>query len=510
MKLGSLLTGSAGRSPNRLAVICGDQRITFAQLEETANRLANHLLDAGITSGDRVAVFMANCVELIEALAGVTKTGALITPISTRLLEKEVAYILDHAEPAAIFYPATHREIVSRSLAGRPEILKICLGETLDGEQDFHAFAVDGAPEPPPSLSPMPDDCVLGYTSGTTGLPKGAVGTHTNLISIGGLICSQEWALTPDDVIMATTPMAHRTGLARLANSFQLGCPLVMQPKFDAEDALDVIEREGVTVMGGVPTIVRMMMGAIEKRPTALAKLRLIVTTGEVFPEPLKKRLYAAVPHVGLYTYLAQTEAGVVCGMRPGDHARKPGAMGFPIPGVEVRLVDSDMKDVPSGEAGEILVKCGSPGQFITMREYFRDPEATKAAFVDDWFRTGDLAYADEDGFLYFADRAKDMIVSGGLNIYSREVELTLQDHPSVVDAAVFGVPDDDFGEAVFACIEVQQGTTPSAAELIEHCRAHMASYKKPKYFEFMDNMPRTSAGKIQKHELKSRIRAAR
>ena len=227
-----------------------------------------------------------------------------------------------------------------------------------------------------------------------------------------------------------------------------------------------------MTVAGGVPTVFRMMTPEFEKRPEAASSLRLIVATGEVFPVPVKERLRAAIPHVGLYTFLAQTEAGYIAALRPGEQEARPHATGRPIMGVETRVVGADGNDVPRGEPGELLVRCGAPGRAVVMREYFRDPGATEAAFDGDWFRTGDVGYFDADGYLYFVDRAKDMIVTGGLNVYSKEVEIALIDHAAVADAAVVGVPDEEFGEAVAACVILEDGGTASADELIEHCRA--------------------------------------
>ncbi len=503
MKLGAILSGNARRIPDRIAAICGDQRVSFAELDKTSNQIANALLERGVGLGDRVAVLMPNGVELIETLAGIVKTGALTVPLSPRLTEKEVHFILGHCEPRAIVFPASQRVSISSASAAAPDLLLICIDDVEKGEVGLSDLGTSGSSVPPPALPVMPDDCVLGYTSGTTGLPKGAIGTHANLLSIGGLICTQEWELTSDDVIFASTPMAHRTGFSRLVNSFQLGCRLVMQPRFNPAEAIEIIAREKVTVLSGVPTIVRMMMDGIEAQPESLQSLRLIVTTGEVFPEPLKQRLFKALPNTGLYTYLAQTEAGVVAGMRPADHALKPGGMGQVLPGVDVRLVDQNLIDVELGTPGEILVRCGEPGRFITMRAYYNDAQATKDVFVDGWLRTGDLAYEDEDGYLFFSDRAKDMIVSGGLNIYSREVELALMEHPAVSDAAVFGVPDEDYGEAVTACIQLKEGMSVSAEDLVEFCRADLAGYKKPKHIHFLKDMPRTSSGKVQKFELK-------
>lgn len=509
MKLGTLLVANAARYPDKVAVGCDGELRTFRQLNERANRLANALLARGIGPGERVIVYLANGIELVEAMAGIMKAGAVIVPLSTRLTAAEVAHIASDCEPKAAIYSADLRPQVDGATKGTPEILKLLVGKPVAGEEGFTEFLESGAPHEPPLLSSSNDDLLIGYTSGTTGRPKGAVITHNNLILANGFLNSLEWELSSRDVILATTAMAHRTGLGRLANTFYLGCTLLMQARFDAAAAVSLIEKEKVTVLGGVPTVFRMMAPELEKRPEAAKSLRLMVATGEVFPVPLKERLWKILPHVGLYSFLAQTESGFIAGLRPEEQKAKPGALGRPIPGVEVRIVDPDGSDVQPGATGEIILRCGTRGVGLIMREYFRNPKATEDAFFGEWFRTGDVGYFDEDGFLYFADRAKDMIVSGGLNVYSKEVELTLQEHPAVEEAAVFGVPDPEFGEAVSACIQLRPGKSASADELIDLCRQRIASYKKPKHVHFVTELPKTGTGKIVKAELKKRYSAA-
>ena len=502
MKLATLLAQNAERYPDKVALVCAGRRLTFAELNARGDRLANALAGRGIGCGDRVAIAMPNCIELVEAMAAVLKLGALIVPLSTRLTGQEIAYILGHCEPRAVLYSPGMRPSVG---AAPPGEARIVVGAPEAGEEGYAAFLESGAPAPPPAPPTARDDCMIVYTSGTTGRPKGAVGTNANIV-VAGLANVAEWGLSERDVVLATTAMAHRTGISRLANMLVIGCRLVMQPRFDAADALTLIEREKVTVAGGVPTVFRMMMPEFEKRPDAAASLRLIVATGEVFPVPLKSRLKGALPHVGLFTFLAQTEAGFIAGLRPEEQEARPHSTGRPIMGVEIRAVDASGEDVPVGVPGELLVRCGEPGRAGVMREYFRDPEATAAAFQGDWFRTGDVGYFDEEGFLYFVDRAKDMIVTGGLNVYSKEVESALLEHEAVSDAAVVGVPDEDFGEAVAACVVLEDAAAVTENELIEHCRTRIASYKKPRRVHLFDELPRTGTGKVVKQELKRRL----
>ena len=504
MKLATLLAQNAVRHKDKVALVCAGRRVSFAELNARGDRLANALAARGVGLGDRVAIAMPNGIELVEAMAATLKLGALIVPVSTRLSAREVAYILGHCEPRAVLYSADMRSSVGPAASGAARIV---VGAPQGGEEGFAGFLDSGAPAPPPAPPAAGDDCMIVYTSGTTGRPKGAVGTNANIV-VAGLANVAEWGLSERDVVLATTAMAHRTGISRLANMLVIGCRLVMQPRFDAADALTLIEREKVTVAGGVPTVFRMMMPEFEKRPEAAASLRLIVATGEVFPVPLKRRLKAALPHVGLFTFLAQTEAGFIAGLRPEEQETRPGSTGRPIMGVEIRAVDAEGEDVPAGEPGELLVRCGEPGRAAVMREYFRDPEATAAAFLGDWFRTGDVGYFDEDGFLYFVDRARDMIVTGGLNVYSKEVESALMEHAAVAEVAVIGVPDEDFGEAVAACVVLEGAAAVTGKELIEHCRARIASYKKPSHVHFVSDLPRTGTGKVVKQELRRRLAA--
>jgi long-chain acyl-CoA synthetase len=508
MKLGTLLAANAQRMPEAVAIVCGDRRMTFGTLDERANRLANALRAKGISPGDRIVVYLPNGIELVEAMAGLLKSGAVIVPLTTRLTGPEVAHIAGDCEPKAIIFPPELRPQVNAALEGKPHVLRFVTGQPASGEIAFTPFLEAGSTCMPPPVPATMDDCVIGYTSGTTGRPKGAVSTHNNIITAHGFMNAMEWELTPRDVILATTPMAHRTGLGRLANMFYLGCRVVMQPRFDARDAVDILEREGVTVIGGVPTVYRMMMPELEARPEAARTVRLILATGEVFPVPLKERLFKAVPHIGLYSFLAQTEAGFIAGLRPHEQAARPSALGRPVPGVEIRLTDPLGNDMPKGEPGEILVRCGTRGVGTVMREYFAKPEATEDAFHGEWFRTGDVGYFDDEGFLYFADRAKDMIVTGGLNVYSKEVELTLGDHPDVDEAAVFGVPDEEYGEAVVACVVLKPGAKATPDALIEYCRQRIAGYKKPRHVHFVTELPKTGTGKIIKGELKKRYGA--
>ncbi len=501
MKLGAMLADAAMRHPDREALVCGERRISFGELDLTANRLANAYLGRGQKIGDRIVMYLPNSAELIEAMVGAAKSGGVIVPISTRLAPPEADYIITDCEPWAIFFAPEFRETVHAAAEKVGNPLLVCFGDAENCEISFNDLRVDNV-TPPPPLPTKPDSLMIGYTSGTTGRPKGAVSTHSSLVMIGGFMNHKEWGMNETDRIIATTPMAHRTGLGRIANSVCLGCAVVVMPKFDPVSCVDTIEKERITAIGLVPTIARMLMPEIEKRPEACKTLRMMVATGEAFPVEVKQRLGRALPHLGLYSFYAQTESGFITCLRPEEQKSHAASCGRAVPGVEIRIVDAHRNDLPQGEAGEILMRCGPPG-LMTMTEYWKKPEETAKAFHDDWLVTGDVGRLDQDGYLYFVDRAKDMIVSGGLNIYSREVEDAIETHAAVNEAAVVPIPDPEFGEAVCAFVTFHPGKSAEEADIIEHCRTLIASYKKPKRVLPIDNLPRNSNGKILKADLR-------
>lgn len=508
MKAGALLASNARRNPARPAVICGDRRVSFCELDALTNRIADSLVRRGIKVGDRVAICLPNGIELIAIMGGVLKAGAVLVPVSGRLSGEEIQLIFRDAEPSAIFFDSGMREAALREAAALRRPLLVALDGAASGEQDYDEFLAEGSPEAAIALPVDPNDALIAYTSGTTGRPKGVVSTHSNIVVGQGYMHALEFGLRGDDVTLVTTEIALRTGMGRVSNSFCLGSTMVLMEHFDAGKALDLIEREKVTVVSLVPTIARRLLPEIRRRPQACSTLRIMSATGEAFPAEVTDELRGLLPGLGIYSFYAQTEAGIVACLRPAEQATHAKSVGRPLAGVEIRIVDEDLNDTKPGEAGEILVRSGKPGHFSVMREYFRQPAATAEAFVEGWLRTGDIGKFDSDGFLYLVDRLKDMIISGGLNIYSREVEAAIVRHPAVAEAAVVGVPDPQFGESVMAFVRLKPGRSATTAELIEHCREHIASYKKPRYVGFLEELPRNSSGKVMKQELRARAAA--
>jgi long-chain acyl-CoA synthetase len=506
MRLETLLAGHALRRPDHPAVVCGATRLDYATLAESVRGLACGLRSLGVSPGDRVLVYLPNGIEFVQALYAVFSIGAIAVPANIRLTAHELEHFFTDAGPAAAIHHVSGRDAVRPGMRLAAGCRAVCVGGAEAGETAFDALAASPAealPEPPLE----PDDCLILYTSGTTGAPKGAVLTHANMIVQNLLMHGTEWGIGRDDRFLVLTSLAHRAGVSRLFNALGLGGTLVILERFDPLRTIETIERERITVTGLVPTAIRMLLPELRKAPARCASLRRIIVATEAFPVPLKQELLALLPHAEIHSVFGSTEA-LVTNLGHAEQFTHPASVGRPIPGVEVRLVDDDGRDVPEGEVGELAVRSGPPGRFATLRAYYNRPEETAAAIRDGWFHTSDLARRDAEGYLYIVDRKKDMVVSGGFNVYSKEVEAALATHPAVAEAAVIGVPDEVYGEAVAAFVE-PSGRAPTVEALIEHCRARLAGYKKPKHVFFVDALPRNSTGKVLKNELRA-LAAAR
>ncbi|OGA40569.1 MAG: hypothetical protein A3G26_09330 [Betaproteobacteria bacterium RIFCSPLOWO2_12_FULL_65_110] len=507
MKLPAFLAARAAATPDREALVCGDLRLSFAELDRHSSCLAAALAQHGVGAGDRVAIYLPNCAEFVLAFVAIVKLGAIAVPIGTRLSATEVAYQLaDSAPRAAFIHPDTRATFVA---AGNTPPVVIAAASAVGTELTLHALVAAHAPrrfDPPVEA----DDCMICYTSGTTGQPKGAILTQANYFIPNGYINAIEWGLTAADRQLITTPLTHRTAFGRVINTLCLGTTLVILPKFDPRETARLCAAERITVLGMVPTVGRMLLPAIEASPHSFASVRVMVATGEAFPRQVKERIVRALPQVGIYSYFAMTECGALTSLGPADQLSHPDSIGRLVPGVEVRFVDAAGRDAAPGEPGELWIRSGEPGRFLTLRGYWGKPAETAAALRDGWFATGDMGRMDADGFLYIVDRKKDMVLSGGYNIFSKEVELAILDHPSVQDVAVVGVPDAVYGEAVAAFVEVKPGAAALTEEqLILHCRDRIAGYKKPRHVRFVHELPRNSVGKILKYRLREEFAAA-
>lgn len=503
MRMETILRAQAVRYPDKIALVCEDERIAYRDLQQRILRVASGLNEQGLGAGDRIVLFLNNGVEVVELFYAAFSLGAIVVPVTTRLTPRELEHICSDSKPSAIAFEGSG-DFIKEVLEANPDALRIVVGRATENAITHDSLRKSSV-VPLPALSLNSDDAVIMYTSGTTGKPKGAIITHANIITQHYFINAVEWGISRDDCYLVTTPLAHRTGFARLSNSIALGGTLVVMKKFDPRTAVETIAREKITVLGMVPTVCRMLLPQIEAAPYECKSLRRVVVTGEAFPVELKRRFLSLLPDVRLVSFFAMTEVGGVTSLSHEEQFDHAASIGRPTPGVEVRIVDDAGNDAKTGEAGELLVRVGEPGRYSVMRGYYNRPNETAQAIVDGWMRTGDVAKADDDGYLYIVDRKKDMVLSGGFNIYTKEVEQALIANPEVADAAVIGVPDAVYGEAVVAFIEPKSGQSPTPESVVDWVRHLIAGYKKPKYVFIVDELPRNSLGKVLKRELREK-----
>jgi long-chain acyl-CoA synthetase len=475
----------------RVAAVDGDVRLTYSELARRATRLAHGLRALGVQPGERVALLSANSHRYLEAFFGIPAAGMILVPLNTRLAMPELTAILRDCQPKVLL---TDRD---------PGPLAAAVGRVLHIPADYEQL-LEAAPAQPPAVVDEGSVAVLFYTGGTTGLPKGVMLTHRNLISNAfhkALACS----LDENDVFLAAPAMFHVAGVAPLVSLVWLGARSVVLPSFDPEKCLDAIERERVTIMIPVPTMIGSMVAAQRQRPRDVSSLRLVGHAGS----PIARELIEAAARTFAPAELAQfygaTETSSVVTVLRDEQKTigtpRLGSAGHAAIGVAVKIENAKREECPPGEVGEILVR----GPNVTAG-YWNNPSATAAALQGGFYHTGDLGYLDENGYLFVVDRLKDMIVSGAENVYSIEVEDALYRHPAVVEAAVFGIPDPVWGEAVHAIVVLAPGAAVSGEELREHCRQTIAGYKIPKRIEVeLEPLPKSGPGKILKRVLRDR-----
>lgn len=473
--------------PDGLAVIAGEQRLTFAELSQRVRRLRAGLHEQGFRPGDRLAMLLPNCLEFLELVYACTALGVLVVPINTRLAAAEIEQILRDCQPRGVI---THPALPAPEYAAP---LRLRLG----------ADSLPCSDGEPPAPRYSPDDILgLFYTSGTTGQPKGVQLSHRNhLVNILHLL--PHWQMDASDRFLHVAPMFHLADFPMLGLCPNLGAAQVILPRFDPEQLFKAVERERATHTIMIPTMVNLMTQhpALERHD--LSSLRLLVYGGSPMMPDVIARTRAKLPHTALMQAYGMTESCCVLTLLLDEEhdARRLLSCGRPVAGVELEVVDERGAPVQRGQRGVIQVRAEN-----VMVGYWNQPEETARALRRGWLHTGDIAYEDEAGFLYIVDREKDMIITGGENVYPTEVEVVLCSHAAVSEAAVIGVPDATWGEIVTACIHVRAGAAVDADELRDLCRSRLAGYKVPKRFEFLPSeLPKGGTGKILKRALRTR-----
>lgn len=508
LTLKPLYTNALSKYGDRVAIEYGERALTYEDVRRQSHRAAHALIRAGVMPNTRVALLMSNCLEYAVADQGIIQSGGAKVPLNDMLGESEVRYILADSNARVAIVGANFFDIVVRNRSEWPELETVVglapAAECPEGVIPWEDFLAQGE-ETVPDVTIEPDHlAVIAYTGGTTGLPKGVMHTQRS-IALNMFSHVMEMSLLDDERILLTSPLPHSAGFVMLAGLLK-GATHFIEPRFDPEVVVRRIQEDRVTVTFMVPTMIYRLIDWIGDRRYDLGSLRTIIYgAAPITVERLRQGL-GLFGQVFMQLY-GQTEApNFVTRLRREEHRLDDTAIhrlkscGQPTAMAQVRIVDEAGVEVPLGESGEVAVRCP-----YNMVGYHGLSEKTAETLVDGWLRTGDIARQDEDGYVYLLDRNKDMIITGGMNVYSTEVENALQSCPGVAQVAVVGLPDPDWGEAVTAFVVPTPGEEPSKQAILDHCRRELSAYKRPKDVRFLDALPLTPYGKTDKKALRER-----
>lgn len=501
MHIGDWLARREMLTPNKVALIDtvgGNRRITYREWNRAANRMANWLSERfGVKKGDRVAVLAMNCVEYLDLWFACGKLGAILQTLNWRLTPAELAGLIVDASPAVLIYGREFSPQVNALQASGMTPASTVPLEANGNERSAYSRADCADTPPAPVELDWNDPWVICYTGGTTGLPKGAVLTH-RAITANSVNTIVSWGLTPDDVTILNSPLFHTGGLnVFTAPLVHIGGTSIVCRGFDVDQVFDLIRDAGVTVFFGVPTMFIAMQQHLRWSEADFSRLKLVISGGAPCPQPIFQKFWDR--GIDFKTGYGLTEAGPnTFWLPPEDVRRKPGAVGFPLFHVDVKVVDEQGEPCGPEQVGELLIR----GPHVCAGYWNRPEESARAIDAAGWLRTGDLARCDAEGYYTIVGRSKDMIISGGENIYPAEVESVLHAHPAVAEAALIGVPDEKWGEVGRAIVVTQKGSTLAADELAAFCQSRLARFKIPKSFVIVEALPKTAAGKIDKRAL--------
>jgi acyl-CoA synthetase (AMP-forming)/AMP-acid ligase II len=511
--MGDFLTAYAQVQPEKMAVV--DDRpdgtvysLNFYQLEEQANRLANVLRSLGAEPGRKVVWCGQNSIGVVTLVNAARKVGVTAVPLNYRLAADEAAYVTDHSDAVLVYTDAEQAPMFASIRGDLPSVEQILVfdGPAVEGMLAADDLMAAASSEPPPEVEA---GATMIYTSGTTGKPKGAfrrgAGDPAQVQALLQLI-----GYTPDDVYLTTGPLYHSGPGGFMGIAQVLGQSVVVQRKFDPQDWLRLLEKYGVSSTFSAPTPIRMLCSLPDdvKARYDTSSMKRMIANAAPWSFALKQMYVRDFPADSLFEVYGSTELGVNTILEPADQLRKPGSCGRAAPGVEVRLFDDDGKEVTGigpDHPGELFVRSAS-----VFADYYKQHDKYQADMRGDFHTVGDVAYRDDEGFFFICDRKKDMIISGGMNIYPAEIEAVLETHPDVYEAAVFGIPSEEWGESVHAVVVVREGAELSAAAVEAFGREHLANYKIPRSVSFLDELPKTGSGKLLKRELRAPYWAGR
>lgn len=505
--LGDITRHYARFSPGKTALIDGLGRRSWAQLDDLSNRVASSLVASGVRSGAHIGFFGKNSARYFELLFGIVKAGGAVVPLNWRLAAAELASVIDDAQCPLIFVDREYVEALAavQSVCQR-KFLTVVFDSTRAEAGEFEQWAGTGDGRDPQLRIHPEDTALLIYTSGTTGKAKGVQLTHRGLDYMR--LCEHlepayEWR--EGDVMLTVMPVFHLVGTGLSVQALYNGATVSVLPALDPGNLLRFLARDRPTICALVPTAIQMVLDHPDAKGADFSSLRLVMYAGSAISAALLRRALLEMKCRFMQFYGATESSGAITLLRPEQHdldnEAKLKSCGTPLPLVEIKILDPDGAEVPAGSSGEFWLR--GPNLF---GGYWNQPEATAAVLKDGWYRTGDAGYRDPDGLLYIVDRVKDMIITGGENVYSAEVEQAVAKHPAVRQCAVVGLPDAKWGERVTAVIVTVPGTRPSAEEIIAHCRGLIAGYKVPKEVRFVESFPMTATGKVLKRTVREQL----
>ncbi len=492
--------------PDKTAFAFEGRNTSFAQFDRNTNRVANALLAAGVKKGDRICYLGKNSDHYFELFLGATKMGAVTTPVGWRLAPPEIAYIVNDSRAPMFFVGPEFIGAAKEVLKAAPAVKTVIAMEPGSDWQTFERWRDAASDAPPGVVLEQSDIAIQLYTSGTTGRPKGAMLTHANFVETNKIMkaANINWNVwTSDDISLVAMPVAHIGGSGWGLMGLRNGATGIVAREFDPGKVLDFIANDGVSKIFLVPAAIQIVLRDPRARSTDYSRMKTIGYGASPIPLDLLREA-VEVFGCGFAQMYGMTETtGTIVALPPEDHDMKGGprmrAAGKPLPSVEIKIIDEAGNTLKTGEVGEIATR-----SVWNMAGYWNLPEATaKTIDKDGWLRTGDAGYIDEDGYVYIHDRVKDMIITGGENVYPAEVESAIYGHPDVADVAVIGVPDEKWGEAVKAMVVLKSNAKPDAQGIIEWARQRLAGYKTPKSVDFIPALPRNASGKILRRELR-------
>jgi len=493
LNLASIVTESAARTPAAVAVRLGPLELTYADLDDRSARLAALLCAKGLQQGDRVGVMLPNVLEFPISYYGVLRAGGIVVPMNVLLKRREIAFYLeDSGAKLLLAWHGFGEEARAGAAEAGAELIEV-------EPESFAELLGEQEPDPEFAATDAGDTAVILYTSGTTGKPKGAELTHSNLARNAEIASQTTCAIEEGDVVLGSLPLFHSFGQTVSMNaSLLVGATLTLLPKFDPGEALEIMGRDQVTHYYGVPTMYGALLHHPDRDQHDTSALRICITGGAAMPVEVLRGFEEAFGCELLEGYGLSETSPVASSNHPG-RPRKPGSIGTPLREVEMKVVDENDEEVPQGEVGEIVIR----GHNV-MKGYWEKPEATEETMRGGWFHSGDMARIDQDGYFFIVDRKKDLIIRGGYNVYPREVEEILYEHPKIREAAVLGVPHDEWGEEIGAAVVLHEGEELTAEEVSAYVKERIAAYKYPRLVWFVDDLPKGPTGKILKREIQA------